>query len=87
METFADFWSNLPALTQAFILFTAALGVLLVGPYYSGPAISYGPAMLMSIGIFGTFLGIALGLNAFDPQQVQASIPGLLDGYLRKQQP
>lgn len=80
MEYVVTIWGNLPGLTQAFIVGTAALGILLVFPYYSGPALTYGPAMLMSIGIFGTFLGIAIGLDAFDPREVQASIPGLLDG-------
>jgi hypothetical protein len=32
------------------------------------------------LGIAGTFLGIAIGLHHFNPSDIEASIPGLLDG-------
>ena len=47
---------------------------------YSGRAVTQGPALLTMLGIAGTFLGIALGLRHFDPNDIQNSIPGLLDG-------
>src|SRR5579884_570786 len=47
---------------------------------YSGRAVTQGPALLTMLGIAGTFLGIALGLRHFDPNDIQSSIPGLIDG-------
>jgi len=32
------------------------------------------------IGVFGTFLGIAIGLYDFDPENIEASVPALLEG-------
>lgn len=40
----------------------------------------YSPALLTSLGIFGTFAGIVLGLMDFDPNNIDESIEGLLDG-------
>ena len=39
-----------------------------------------GPAILTSIGIFGTFLGVAIGLWGFDSTDIQGSVPKLMDG-------
>lgn len=39
-----------------------------------------GPAILTSIGIFGTFLGVAIGLWGFDANDIQGSVPKLMDG-------
>jgi GTPase involved in cell partitioning and DNA repair len=36
--------------------------------------------IIMSIGIFGTFVGILLGLLDFDTHNIEASVPVLLDG-------
>jgi len=47
---------------------------------YSARAVTQGPALLTMLGIAGTFLGIAIGLYYFNPTNIQASIPGLLDG-------
>jgi len=38
------------------------------------------PSILTSIGIFGTFLGIAIGLMHFDPDDVITSVPVFLSG-------
>ncbi|WP_018951931.1 hypothetical protein [Thioalkalivibrio sp. AKL12] len=38
------------------------------------------PALLTTVGILGTFLGVAIGLLDFDAGQVEASIPALLEG-------
>ncbi len=38
------------------------------------------PSILTSIGIFGTFLGIAIGLMHFDPDNVISSVPTFLSG-------
>lgn len=38
------------------------------------------PAFLTTLGILGTFVGIALGLSQFDPDNVQKSVPALIGG-------
>lgn len=64
-------------------IFIGVIGVLLLyfhGPVYSAHTANYTPSILTSIGIFGTFLGVALGLADFDTTSIQASVPGLLEG-------
>ena len=41
---------------------------------------TYVPTLLTSLGILGTFIGIVIGLLNFDPDQIDASIPELLEG-------
>ncbi|MHA7881548.1 MAG: hypothetical protein ACX931_17300 [Saccharospirillum sp.] len=63
--------------------FVGIIGVLLLyfhGPVYSAHTANYTPSILTSIGIFGTFLGVALGLAEFDPGAIEASVPALLEG-------
>jgi len=60
-------------------------GVLLLGVFfhffrYSSRTAEVAPAILTSIGIFGTFLGVALGLWHFDTADIQGSVPQLMDG-------
>ena len=43
-------------------------------------AVSYGPEILTTVGIFGCFLGIALALLNFNAANVSASVPLLLEG-------
>jgi hypothetical protein len=38
------------------------------------------PAVFSTLGVFGTFLGIAAGLERFNVDDIEASIPTLLDG-------
>lgn len=40
----------------------------------------YAPTLLTSLGILGTFTGIVIGLLHFDVTNIDASIPGLLEG-------
>jgi uncharacterized membrane-anchored protein YhcB (DUF1043 family) len=47
---------------------------------YSSRTAEAAPTILTSIGIFGTFLGVALGLNNFDTLNIQESVPQLLSG-------
>ncbi|KZN48402.1 MotA/TolQ/ExbB proton channel family protein [Pseudoalteromonas luteoviolacea] len=42
--------------------------------------VNYVPTLLTTMGIFGTFLGIVLGLFHFDHTQIDSSITALLDG-------
>ena len=48
--------------------------------HYSSKAVELGPNILTSIGIFGTFLGVALGLWSFDTADIHGSVPKLMDG-------
>lgn len=47
---------------------------------YSVQITEMGPGILTSIGIFGTFLGVAIGLWGFDSADIQGSVPKLMDG-------
>lgn len=38
------------------------------------------PSMISSLGVLGTFTGIAIGLTFFDPYDISESIPQLLEG-------
>ncbi|MCH8553340.1 MAG: hypothetical protein LAT62_15480 [Natronospirillum sp.] len=41
---------------------------------------SQAPSILTTLGIFGTFVGVALGLYEFDSEEIEDSVPMLLDG-------
>jgi|TARA_B110001454_G_scaffold84548_2_gene81276 hypothetical protein len=47
---------------------------------YSSKTAELAPNILTSIGIFGTFLGVALGLWHFDTADIHGSVPKLMDG-------
>ena len=47
---------------------------------YNSRTAEAAPTILTSIGIFGTFLGVALGLTDFDTKNIQESVPLLLTG-------
>ncbi|MFM4771867.1 MotA/TolQ/ExbB proton channel family protein [Aeromonas caviae] len=42
--------------------------------------VNYVPTLLTTTGIFGTFLGIVMGLLDFNQNDIEASIPPLLEG-------
>jgi len=74
-------------LTAHFSLWTLALigiiGVLTLYFQfyrYSSRTAEAAPTILTSIGIFGTFLGVALGLADFDTANLRDSVPQLLSG-------
>jgi len=70
----------LPTITQAFVLTISILAFLMAGPFYNNRTVAYGPTVLTMIGIFGCFLGIALGLMKFNTGDVQGSVPALVEG-------
>jgi hypothetical protein len=70
---------TLSPVTCAFIAVILAVWALF-NLRYSARVIELGPTILTTIGIFGTFLGVALGLARFDTTNVQASVPALLAG-------
>ena len=45
-----------------------------------GKFLEHAPAVLVSLGILGTFIGIVIGLLHFDAHDIKNSIEGLLDG-------
>lgn len=47
---------------------------------YSHRTADIAPNVLTSLGIFGTFLGVALGLAEFDTTDIQSSVPTLMEG-------
>ena len=47
---------------------------------YSNRTAEIAPNILTSIGIFGTFLGVAIGLWHFNTADIQGSVPKLMDG-------
>jgi DNA anti-recombination protein RmuC len=47
---------------------------------YSSRIESVGPTFLTTFGIFGCFIGIAIGLQDFDSKNVQGSVPELING-------
>lgn len=47
---------------------------------YDEKTVAYAPTILTTLGIFATFLGIALGLLHFDSTNIEASVPDLLQG-------
>jgi DNA anti-recombination protein RmuC len=83
---FEQFWLRFEswywALPQHTQLMLAAIFVfwLLFNIFYNEKAVSFGPTILTTLGIFATFLGIALGLSEFDANNIQASVPALLGG-------
>lgn len=75
-----EFLSSFSTLTWIIIGLIAALLVYFHGPVYSAHTANYSPSILTSIGIFGTFLGVALGLSEFNTNAIEDSVPELLEG-------
>ena len=72
--------SSLPNLTLAFILLIIASCAYTHTLAFNARTAALAPSMFTTLGIFATFLGIALGLLHFDARNIQASVPDLLDG-------
>ena len=68
------------AWTLGLMVLIAALTVFFHVFRYSNRTAEVAPNILTSIGIFGTFLGVALGLWYFDTSDIQGSVPKLMDG-------
>jgi DNA anti-recombination protein RmuC len=80
MSDLYELYFALPTITQVFVVAISALTALIVGPLYNNRTVVYGPTVLTMIGIFGCFLGIALGLMRFDTNNVHGSVPALVEG-------
>ncbi len=70
-------------ITEIFIWLTIlclVLGLVLQKKGIAHSFVEYSPALLTSIGILGTFVGIVVGLLGFDAKNIDGSIGHLLDG-------
>ncbi len=74
------FLAEFPPLTLGLMALICILAVYFIGPGYNSHSAGQSPAILTSTGIFGTFLGVALGLLEFDTTDISASVPQLIDG-------
>jgi ABC-type transporter Mla subunit MlaD len=74
------FFDMFSPLTLFFMGLIALMTIYFHGPVYSLRTVNAAPSILTSVGIFGTFLGIALGLMEFDAADVEASVPQLIEG-------
>src|SRR5256885_11379193 len=73
-------FSQLPTLTQGFVI-VIFLAALYVHSYrFTAGTVLHGPTIFTTIGIFATFLGIAIGLLNFDASRINESVPELIAG-------
>ncbi len=72
-------WANLSPLTEFAILLISVVGIAF-HLRWSRRAALLGPTLLTTLGIFFCFTGIAWGLLDFDPNDVRAGVPHLLEG-------
>jgi hypothetical protein len=72
--------SELPWLTTVFITCIFVLWAYFFFFRFTPVVVANAPAVLTSLGIFATFVGVASGLSGFEIDDVQGSIPALLDG-------
>lgn len=68
----------LPLETQIFV-FIICLAAIFLHARFDEKSAANGPTILTTVGIFATFLAIALGLTSFDSSNIQNSIPDLLN--------
>src|SRR5688572_3223391 len=71
---------DLPWITALFIACIVVLWAYFFFFRFTPVVVANAPAVLTSLGIFGTFVGVASGLSGFDIGDIQGSIPALLDG-------
>ncbi|MDQ2075285.1 hypothetical protein [Marinimicrobium sp. ABcell2] len=75
-----EFILNFSPLTLVLLALIGMMTLYFIGPGYSHQSAAHSPTILTSTGIFGTFLGVALGLLEFDTDNIQASVPALIVG-------
>jgi len=76
----SNFLAQFSPWTMGLIAVIVALTVYFQLFRYGSRTAEAAPTILTSIGIFGTFLGVALGLSDFDTEHLQDSVPQLLSG-------
>lgn len=65
--------------TQAFLVLIAIFALLFHATYTHSTA-DKAPAFLTTLGILGTFIGIAIGLMDFNTMDISKSVPTLIEG-------
>ncbi len=75
-----DFLLEFSTLSLVLMALIALMTIYFIGPGYSSQSAVHAPTILTSTGIFGTFIGVALGLLEFDTSDIQSSVPGLIGG-------
>ena len=75
-----EFFNALPGHTLFFISVMVLVGLYVHFVAFTAKAAAHGPTIFTTFGIFATFVGIALGLLHFKVNDVQGSVPALLDG-------
>lgn len=75
-----DFLNDFSTLSLVLMGLIALMTVYFIGPGYSSQSAVHAPTILTSTGIFGTFIGVAMGLLEFDTTDIQSSVPGLIQG-------
>src|SRR5690349_16611350 len=73
------FFQQLPGYVWLFIVVIAASCIWMHWKY-SNRIDAMGPTILTTLGIFGCFLGIAIGLLEFNAGNIQGSVPALISG-------
>ena len=71
------------SVTEIFIWLMIAISLMALAQGKSGKHglfVEHAPAVLVSLGILGTFVGIVIGLLDFDSHDIKGSIEALLDG-------
>jgi len=75
-----EFLNDFTLLSLVLMGLIALMTIYFIGPGYSAQSAAHSPTILTSTGIFGTFIGVAMGLLEFNPDDIQASVPGLIEG-------
>lgn len=78
--SFVEMIVSLPKLTKIIMVIIVAMWGYFFFFRFNARTVSNAPTVLTSIGIFGTFLGIAIGLSVFDANDIRGSVPTLIDG-------
>jgi hypothetical protein len=78
-DTIGHFVNSLSIVSLIFIGAIIASG-LMFNTRYTGRVAELGPTILTTLGIFGTFLSVGIGLSQFDTSNLQAGVPLLLAG-------
>ncbi len=85
METLESLLRGLDTQSVSSAILILMVLIFVLGLIYTKGAkqvefVNYVPTLLTTMGIFGTFLGIVLGLLDFNQLDIEASIPPLLEG-------
>jgi len=80
MDSVVSLIAQFNTFTLVLLGIIALLTLYFHGPVFSAHTAHNAPSILTSLGIFGTFLGVAFGLMGFDTNSIQASVPALIEG-------